>query len=143
MKTAGQLLAEKQRQAIYNVPPQATIYAALQLMAEKDIGAVLVMDEDSLVGIFSERDYARKIILKGKNSTDTLIQDVMTSRLFVVSPHSTISECMALMSEKRIRHLPVVEGSQVMGVLSITDLVRETIRAQDFVIQQLEQYIHQ
>ncbi len=142
MKTARQILNNKPA-GVYSVPPEASIYAVLQLMAEKDIGAVLVMESDTLVGLFSERDYARKIILNGKNSTDTLVHEVMTQRLIVVSPSTELAACMALMSNNRIRHLPVVENGKVMGVLSITDLVRETIAEQQFVIEQLEHYIHQ
>ncbi|MCB6184735.1 CBS domain-containing protein [Leeia sp. TBRC 13508] len=142
MKLAQHILDSKPA-GIYSVPPHASIYSVLQLMAEKDIGAVLVMEEESLVGIFSERDYARKIILKGKNSTDTLVSDVMTSRLIVVQPKTDIHTCMALMSKNRIRHLPVVENNTVIGVLSITDLVKAVIAEQEFVIAQLEQYIHQ
>ena len=143
MKTAGQLLVEKQNIGIHSVPPDASIYAALELMAAQDIGAVLVIDEGSMVGIFSERDYARKIVLKGKNSTDTRMYEVMTQKIFYVSPHNTMDECMHIMSQKRIRHLPVLEQGEVLGVLSITDMVRETIAEQQFVIEQLEKYISQ
>lgn len=141
MKTARQMV--EQAHNLVTVPPDATIYAALQVMAEQDVAAVLVMEDEALVGIFSERDYARKIVLKGKTSIDTRMYEVMTQRLFVVGPTATREECMALMSERRIRHLPVVENGKVLGVLSITDLVRETIAEQQFVIEQLERYIHQ
>jgi len=142
MKTARQLLQEKQRPGIFSVPPGATVYQALQLMAEKDIGAVLVMDGDALVGIFSERDYARKVVLQGKTSAGTPITDIMTKRVMFAKPDTTLDECMAIMSEKRFRHLPVVEGATVLGVLSITDLVREQIAQQQFTIEQLANYIH-
>ncbi|WP_374348316.1 CBS domain-containing protein [Chitinimonas sp.] len=142
MKTARQLLQEKSRQAIFSVPPNATVYQALQLMAEKDIGAVLVMEKDKLLGIFSERDYARKVVLQGKTSAGTPISDIMTKRVIFAQPSQTTDECMAIMSEKRFRHLPVMDGDTVLGVLSITDLVREQIAEQQFMIAQLENYIH-
>lgn len=142
MKTARQLLQEKARHGIFAVPPNATVYQALQLMAEKDIGAVLVMEGVRLVGIFSERDYARKVVLQGKTSAGTPIADIMTKRVIVARPNQTVDECMAIMSEKRFRHLPVCEGDSVIGVLSITDLVREQIAEQQFLIEQLEHYIH-
>lgn len=142
MKTARQLLQEKARPGIFSVPPNATVYQALQLMAEKDIGAVLVMDGARLSGIFSERDYARKVVLQGKTSAGTPIIDIMTKRVIVARPNQTVDECMAIMSEKRFRHLPVCDGDTVIGVLSITDLVREQIAEQQFLIEQLEHYIH-
>lgn len=142
MKTARQLLQEKSRQAIFSVTPSSTVYQALQLMAEKDIGAVLVMEGDRLAGIFSERDYARKVVLQGKTSAGTPISDIMTKRVVFAKPSHTIDQCMAIMSEKRFRHLPVMEGETVLGVLSITDLVREQIAEQQFTIEQLEHYIH-
>ncbi|MBY0444943.1 MAG: CBS domain-containing protein [Burkholderiales bacterium] len=142
MKTAQQLLAEKAIDSILSVSPQASVYQALQVLAEKNIGALLVMEEDRLVGIFSERDYARKVILLGKTSAGTPVSEIMTRKLLCVPPAATIDECMAIMSEKRIRHLPVVDGDKVLGVLSIGDLVREKIDEQKFTIAQLEQYIH-
>ncbi|MDK2124088.1 CBS domain-containing protein [Parachitinimonas caeni] len=141
MKTARQLLQEKHRQGVFAVRPEATVYQALQLMAEKDIGAVLVMDGDKLLGIFSERDYARKVVLQGKTSAGTPITEIMTRRVVFAKPSQTVDECMAIMSEKRFRHLPVMDGNTVLGVLSITDLVRETIAEQQFLIAQLENYI--
>lgn len=142
MKNAKQLLQEKLRPGIFAVPPDATVFQALQLMAEKDIGALLVMENDILQGIFSERDYARKVVLQGKTSAATPIRDIMTAKVVFARPESSIDECMALMSERRIRHLPVMSGSSVVGVLSITDLVRAQIAEQQFVIEQLEHYIH-
>ncbi|QNM97137.1 CBS domain-containing protein [Chitinimonas koreensis] len=142
MKTARQLLQEKSRQGIFSVAPNATVYQALQLMAEKDIGAVLVMEGERLVGIFSERDYARKVVLQGKTSAGTPIADIMTRRVVFAKPSQTIDDCMAIMSEKRFRHLPVMDDSRVLGVLSITDLVREQIAEQQYLIEQLEHYIH-
>ncbi|MBB5020259.1 CBS domain-containing protein [Chitinivorax tropicus] len=143
MKTARQLLQEKTHQVIFSVTPDATVYNALQLMAEKDIGALLIMEHDKLVGIFSERDYARKVVLQGKASASTPIRDIMTAKVLCAKPDNTIEECMAIMSEKRFRHLPVADGEKVLGVLSITDLVRAQIAEQEFVIQQLAHYIYQ
>jgi CBS domain-containing protein len=142
MKTARQLLAEKAIDNILSVTPQASVYQALQVLAEKNIGALLVMEENHLVGIFSERDYARKVILMGKTSAGTPVSEIMTRKLLCVPPSATIDECMAIMSEKRIRHLPVLDGEKVLGVLSIGDLVREIIEEQKFTIAQLEHYIH-
>ncbi len=142
MKNAKQLLQDKLRPGIFAVSPDSTVFQALQLMAEKDIGALLVMENEILVGIFSERDYARKVVLQGKTSASTRIRDIMTAKVVFARPDSSIDECMALMSERRIRHLPVMENNKVVGVLSITDLVRATIAEQQFVIEQLEHYIH-
>lgn len=142
MKNAKQLLQDKLRPGIFSVPPDATVFQALQLMAEKDIGALLVMENETLLGIFSERDYARKVVLQGKTSAATPIRDIMTAKVVFAKPDSSIDECMALMSERRIRHLPVMDRNVVVGVLSITDLVRAQIAEQQFVIQQLEHYIH-
>lgn len=143
MKTALQMLQAKNRNEIYAVEPDSTVFQALQLMAEKNIGAVLVMDGSKLVGIFSERDYARKVVLQGKTSAGTLISDIMTKRVMYATPLQTLEECMSIMSEKRFRHLPVMDGDKLLGILSITDLVREQIAEQQFLIQQLEQYIMQ
>jgi CBS domain-containing protein len=142
MKTARQLLDSK-GDSILSIPSGATVYDALVIMAEKHVGALLVMDGDQLCGIFSERDYARSLVLKGKASKDTPISDVMTpqSYLITVSPNHTVEECLNLVSNKRIRHLPVLDGGKVVGVLSIGDLVKETIEYQQFLIQQLESYI--
>ena len=136
----SQLLRRKGRQA-YVTRPESTVYEALQVMAEKNVGALLVVDSDGLVGIFSERDYARKVILHGKSSKDTPVGEVMTKRVYFVHPDNTIEECMALMTEKKIRHLPVIEGDQLAGVISIGDVVKEVIDEQGFVIEQLENYI--
>ncbi|MBE9610587.1 CBS domain-containing protein [Chitinilyticum piscinae] len=142
MQTASQLLKQKASQSILSVAPHSTVYQALQLLAEHNVGAVLVLDEGKLVGIFSERDYARKVVLAGKTSAVTPVAEIMTSRVLCVPPSATASECMALMSEKRIRHLPVMDGDKVLGVLSIGDLVSAKIAEQQFTIEQLEQYIY-
>lgn len=141
MKTPVSALLQKKRPEIFGVTPDTTVFDALKIMSAKDIGALLVMEGDKLVGIFSERDYARKVSLLGKSSVDTPIKDIMTPRVIFVKPSQTAEDCMALMSEKRIRHLPVMEDDKVIGVLSITDLVRHIISQQQFVIQQLENYI--
>lgn len=142
MKTVRQLLENKGK-TILSVPSSATVYAALVMMADKHVGALLVMDDEQLVGIFSERDYAREVALKGKTSRETAIADVMTpqSCLITVTPNDTVESCMNLVNDKRIRHLPVVEAGRVVGVLSIGDLVKETIAHQRFLIDQLESYI--
>jgi CBS domain-containing protein len=126
---------------VWSVAPNATVLEALELMAAKDVGAVLVLNGDRLVGIMSERDYARKVILLGKTSKDTLVSDIMTSRVLYVSPDQTIQECLALMTEKRIRHLPVIEGDRVIGIVTIGDVGRAIIADQQFMLDQLEHYI--
>jgi len=141
MKTARQVLDSKASQAIYSIPPTATVYAALQLMAEKGIGAVLVMEHGKIVGILSERDYARKVILMQRTSRDTLVRDIMTSSVIYVSADQTTDECMALMTKHRMRHLPVMNGEDLIGMLSIGDLVKDIISEQQFIIEQLEHYI--
>jgi CBS domain-containing protein len=141
MKTAKQLLMGK-APGVVSIAPEATVLQALHLMAEKDIGALVVLDGQRLVGILSERDYARKVALLGKSSSDVPVKDIMTHQVLCVSPHHKVDECMALMTKKRCRHLPVIEGKQVVGMLSIGDLVKEMLSEQESVIQQLESYIH-
>ena len=126
---------------IWSVAPDSTVLAALELMAEKNIGAVMVLVGQELQGIFSERDYARKIILKGKTSAETLVSEIMTERVAYVGPHNTLEECMALMTEKHFRHLPVMEGNRLLGLISIGDVVKEIISNQQIEIKQLESYI--
>lgn len=140
MKTARQLLAGKSA-GVISVSPDASVFDALQLMAQKDIGALVVLDGQKLVGILSERDYARKIVLLGKASKDTPVREIMTPHVVCVTPTQMVDECMELMTQKRCRHLPVVEHKHVIGVLSIGDLVKETISEQLETIQQLESYI--
>ncbi len=134
------LLAEK-NQDIWSIHPDDTTLDAIKLLAEKDIGALIVIENDKPVGIFSERDYARNIYLKGKSSPDTPIRDVMTSPLICVGLEQTVNECMVLMTEKRIRHLPVMDDDKLIGVLSIGDLVKSVIADQQYTIEQLESYI--
>lgn len=141
MKTLKQLLADRSR-PLAVVTPNDTVYHALSVMAQHDVGALLVLNGEQLVGIFSERDYARKIILHGKSSKETLVSEVMSDRVAYVTPAATLDECMALMTEKRFRHLPVLEeDGNVAGMISIGDLVKETISDQKFLIEQLERYI--
>jgi CBS domain-containing protein len=141
MKSVKQLLQGKSR-GLCTIRPDAMVIDALKLMADKDIGALLVVDGEKLAGILSERDYARKVILHGKSSHDIRVREIMTERVICVQPSNTVEECMALMTEKHIRHLPVMENDRLIGVLSIGDLVKETIAEQQTVIKQLESYIH-
>jgi CBS domain-containing protein len=126
---------------VWSVPPDSTVYDALSLMAEKDVGALVVVSEGRIAGMFSERDYARKVILHGKTSRETLVREVMTSPVVTVTPDQTVNECMQIMTRHRIRHLPVVEGEKLVGVISIGDLVNSIISAQAETIQQLSSYI--
>lgn len=126
---------------MWSIPPDATVYDALRLLAERDIGALLVIRGEQLVGILSERDYARKVILKGKSSMKTTVNEIMTERVIVIEPQHTIEEAMALMTEKHLRHLPVIEEDKVIGLVSIGDLVKAKITDQRFMIEQLERYI--
>ena len=140
MKTVRQLL-EGKGQLLLWVAPGARVIDALRAMADKDVGSVLVMEDGRLKGIFTERDYSRKIALVGKTSSGTLVAEVMTEKVVFVRPAQTVDECMAIMTEKRCRHLPVIDGDKVLGVVSIGDLVKETISEQEFIIHQLENYI--
>lgn len=140
LKTVKQILEEKGYQ-IWSVSPDDNVYDALKKMAEKNIGALLVLEEENLVGIISERDYARKVVLRGKSSMDTPIKEVMTPRVLYVRIDQSIEDCMALMTDKRIRHLPVFEKDKLVGVISIGDVVKAIISHQEFVIEQLENYI--
>jgi CBS domain-containing protein len=140
MYTVSQLLQNKGAQ-VWSTRPDATVYSALELMSEKDIGALPVMEGDRLVGIFSERDYARKVILFGKSSRETQVQEVMTPRVVCVRLDDTIEACMALMTQQHIRHLPVKDADRVVGLISIGDVVKAVISHQEFVIEQLEHYI--
>ena len=126
---------------VWSIPPDASVYEAIKLMADKGVGALLVMEGQRLVGIVSERDYARKVILQGKSSRDTPVREIMTDKVFYVRPDQTVEDCMALMTAQRIRHLPVLDDDRVIGVVSIGDLVRAVISEQEVRIQQLEQYI--
>ncbi len=139
--TVSQLLANK-GDDVWAVPSGATVYEALELMADKGIGALLVIDDDRLVGVMSERDYARKVILFERDSKHTTVAEIMTGEVHTVTPDNSVGECMALMTERRIRHLPVLaDGQTVIGVISIGDVVKTVIHEQKFLIEQLEQYI--
>jgi CBS domain-containing protein len=126
---------------IWSIHPNAFVFDALRLMSEKEIGALAVIDEGKLVGIFSERDYARKIILQGKSSKKTRVGEIMTERVICIGPDQGIEDCMVLMTEYRVRHLPVLEDGELVGIISIGDAVKEIINEQKFVIEQLENYI--
>ncbi len=140
MSTVKDLLDEKGTQ-IFSLVPDDTVYDAIKLMAERGVGALLVLDGKKLAGIVSERDYARKVILQGRRSQDTPVRDIMTTKVICVTTDRSVAQCMALMTQKRIRHLPVVEGDEVIGIISIGDVVRSVISEKEFLIQQLEKYI--
>lgn len=140
MTLVSQVLKRKGND-VWSVRPDDTVFEAVRMMAEKGVGALVVMEDDRLVGIISERDYARKIILEGKASRDTPVSEIMTRKVLCVSPDRTVDECLALMSDKRARHLPVVEDKHVVGVLSIGDMVKVKIDEQQLQIDQLKQYI--
>lgn len=136
-----QQILQKKGGAIFSVKPDETVYNALELMAEKNIGAVLVMENDELAGIFSERDYARKVILLEKSSKTTPVKEIMTSTVFCLTPQHSVDDCMNLISEKRIRHLPIMDDQRVIGVISIGDIVQAVIAQQASTIEHLENYI--
>ena len=141
MKTLRQFIAGKNK-PIVAIAPEETVLRALELMAKHDVGALLVLEGDRLAGVFSERDYARKVILQGKSSRETKVSEVMTGKVLYVTPDASIEECMAIMTDKHIRHLPILEnGEKVLGIISIGDVVKETISQQQFIINQLESYI--
>lgn len=143
MHTIGQLL-ESKGYDIWSIAPQAPAYEALQIMSEKDVGALLVIDdEENLIGIFSERDYARKVILKGKSSKDTSVGELMTDVVFSLDPQDTIQDCMALMTTKHIRHLPIIKNERLIGIVTIGDVVNHIISSQKLTIQQLERYVRE
>ena len=141
MKSVALILKAKADQTIYTIAPTASVFEAVKLMAEKNIGALVVMDGEKIVGIITERDYARKIVLMARSSKDTPVRDIMTSSAMYVSPVQRSEECMALMTENRVRHLLVIDSGKLIGLVSIGDLVRDTISEQKFIIQQLEHYI--
>lgn len=140
MKTVKQLLQTKGHE-VWSVTPDVSTLEALKLMADKDVGALVVLDADRVVGIISERDYARKVVLHGRLSRDTPVREIMTTKVFYVRPEQTIEDCMALMTDRHIRHLPVLDGDALVGVISIGDVVKSIITEQEFMIAQLEQYI--
>ena len=141
MTVVAEILKSKTHTSVHSIPPTASVLEALQSMADHGIGALLVMESEAIVGIVTERDYARKIALMGRTSVATLVRDVMTKNVMYVHPTQTSQECMALMTENRLRHLPVVEGEKLVGLISIGDLVKDIISEQKFIIDQLEHYI--
>jgi CBS domain-containing protein len=140
MRTVKQLLESKGHD-VWSVSPNTSVLEAIKKMADKQVGALLVLDQDKPVGIVSERDYARKVILQGRSSQETLVKEIMTTRVVCARPDLNVEECMAIMTDKHIRHLPVMEGDQVLGMISIGDLVKAIIAEQQFMITQLERYI--
>jgi len=142
MKTVQQLLGAKTSGGVYSATPDMRVIDALKVMAEKNVGALVIIEGKRLVGIFSERDYARKVVLQGKSSSDIPVRDIMTRDVITVAPSCTVEECMGLVTSKRIRHLPVCEKEEVVGVISIGDLVKEVIAEQAQTIKELESYIH-
>jgi CBS domain-containing protein len=141
MKTTAQILSSKPEQTVHTMEPTASAYEAARLMADRNIGALLVLESGKVVGIVSERDCARKLVATARSSQDTLLRDIMSSPVMYVRPDQTVEECMALMTENRLRHLPVMDGGQLIGLISIGDLVKATISEQQFIIEQLEHYI--
>ena len=140
MRTVNDILQEKGAE-VYSIAPDAKVYDALQMMADKNVGALMVIENDSTVGLVSERDYARKIVLKGKLSKDVPVRDIMTTEMVCVHPNEDVERCMELMTNKRVRHLPVFEGDRLMGLVSIGDIVNTIIRHKEEIIEQLENYI--
>ncbi|RJS93083.1 CBS domain-containing protein [Salinisphaera sp. Q1T1-3] len=140
MTTINDLLRDKPS-SVWTVGPDDSVYDALQLMSDKNIGAVLVMDDGHLVGLLSERDYARKLVLENRSSRETPVRDVMTQRVAYVAPTKEVEQCLALMTDKRFRHLPVLDNGKLIGLVSIGDLVKAIIADKQFIIEQLESYI--
>ena len=139
--TTVQRLLEHKGHTVWSIPPDASVFEAVQLMADKRVGALMVVDRNELVGVISERDYAREIILKDRVSRDTLVRTIMTQRVLYVRPQQTLEECMALMTEKHLRHLPVLDDGRLVGVVSMRDVVKDLIAEKEFLIEQLENYI--
>ena len=141
MQTVAHILDEKKSSAIYFVSPDDTVYTAIEMMAQKSIGALVVLERGKLVGILSERDYARKVILKNRSSKATPVREIMTSKVITIHPEQRIEDCMAIMKEKKIRHLPVKSEGELVGIISIGDVIRSIISEHEYTIQQLESYI--
>jgi CBS domain-containing protein len=141
MKSVAEILRSKPEQTVHTIAPSASVFDAVKLMAEKSIGALLVMEDQKIDGIITERDYARKIVLMGRSSKETPVREIMTSAVMYVRPDQTNEECMALMTDNRVRHLPVIDDGKLIGLISIGDLVKDIISEQKFIIDQLEHYI--
>ena len=141
MKSVAEILRSKPDQTVYSIAPGVSVYDALRLMADKNIGALLVVEEGKIVGILSERDYARKVVLMDRSSKQTAVREVMTSSVMYARPDQTNEECMALMTDNRLRHLPVIDNGRLLGLVSIGDLVKDIISEQQFTIEQLQHYI--
>jgi CBS domain-containing protein len=141
MATVSQILKSKSDQAVHTIAPTASVYDSIKLMAEKNIGALMVLEGGKIVGLVTERDYARKVVLMAKSSKETPVREIMTSQVMYVRPEQTSEECMALMTENRVRHLPVLDQGRLIGLVSIGDLVKDVISEQKFLIEQLEHYI--
>ena len=141
MTTVTDILKSKASTTVHTVDPAESVFEAVRLMAQENIGALVVVERDQVVGIVTERDYARKVALRARASRDTPVRDIMTSPVMYVRPHHTSEECMALMTENRLRHLPVLDGAKLTGLISIGDLVKDIISEQKFIIEQLEHYI--
>jgi len=141
MKTVAEILRAKDDHEVYSIAPEASVFEAVELMAHKNIGALLVLEHDQIVGMFTERDYARKVVLAARASRDTPLREIMTTSVMYVGPAQTSEECMALMTENRVRHLPVIDDGKLTGLVSIGDLVKDIISEQKFLIEQLQHYI--
>lgn len=141
MKTVAEILKAKGDQAVHTIEPSTSVFDAVKLLAEKNIGALLVVEQDKIVGMFTERDYARKIVLMARASKDTPVREIMTAAVIYVRPDQSSEDCMALMTENRIRHLPVIDGGKLVGLISIGDIVKGIISEQKFIIEQLQHYI--
>jgi CBS domain-containing protein len=141
MATVAQILKSKPQQTVHTIAATASVFDAIQLMAEKNIGALVVMDGERIAGLLTERDYARKIVLMSKSSKDTPVREIMTTQVMYVGPERTSEECMALMTENRFRHLPVLDKGRLIGLVSIGDLVKDVISEQKFLIEQLQHYV--
>jgi CBS domain-containing protein len=144
MEVSGQvstLLAQKKNQTIWSIAPETTVFEAIELMAQKNVGALPVVDNGRLVGIISERDYTRKVILKGKSSKEIPVKEIMTEQVLTVQPSTRVTECMRIVTERRVRHLPVIDENNLFGILSIGDLLNWTISAQGLAIENLERFI--
>jgi CBS domain-containing protein len=141
MKSVAHILKSKPDPTVYTIAPTDSVFDALKLMAEKSIGALVVTEGEAVVGIITERDYARKVILMARSSKETAVREIMTSSVMYVRPDHTNEECMVLMTENRLRHLPVMDSGRLVGLISIGDLVKDIISEQKFIIEQLEHYI--